>query len=921
MADGQEAMPVAGSAAQVPQVTWLKDYQVPDFFIDTTDLRFELDAAATRVTAQLRLRRNGDHSRELRLDGEQQKLLSIAIDGRELDPNEYQLMEDALQLAVPGDGCLLELVTEIDPAANLALEGLYMSDGMYCTQCEAEGFRRITYYLDRPDVMSEFTTEIVADAKQFPVLLSNGNPVGAGQLDDGRHWVRWRDPFKKPCYLFALVAGDLHCQRSTFTTCSGREIALEIYVEPRDLDKVDHAMDSLQRAMRWDEQRYGREYDLDLYMIVAVDFFNMGAMENKGLNIFNTSCVLAHPRTQTDQAFQRVEAVIAHEYFHNWSGNRVTCRDWFQLSLKEGFTVFRDASFSADMNSPTVKRVEDVNLLRSAQFAEDAGPMAHAVRPESYQEISNFYTLTIYEKGAEVIRMQHELLGAAAFRKACDLYFSRHDGQAVTCEDFVTAMEDSSGVDLGQFRRWYEQAGTPHLAVSDAWDAGQGTYTLRVAQSCAPTPGQPEKKPFYIPLRVALTGADGSAVKLPEGARAIAGDNPTECMLIASEPVQQWQFTGLQTRPTPSLLRGFSAPVTLSYDYSDAQLATLMCDDDDGFVRWDASQQLALAIISRQVADQGYLDSDDGQAALDVLTSSWDSLLAAGLGEYSWREEHDAAMLAEITRLPNYAYLLEQFEPVEVTAIVAARKRLEAGICQALGQRFLAVYVQLAAQLAAMGAYRPVADDIALRSLKNHALAILLGSACSAVDREQVVALASEQFAHADNMTDQYSALAALVNSPFAEAESAASAALDKFYDQWQGEALVVNQWLSVQASSQREGAIDRVRALMQHPAYDADNPNKVRALLGGFCVRNVAQFHDANGSGYALLADEVIRLNKTNPQLASRLLTPLTQWRRYAEAPARLMQAALERIRDSGSLSSDVLEVVSKTLEGAVNE
>ena len=917
MADGLEGAASAdvsnvdSSNFDSSRVTYLKDYQPPAFLIETTDLSFDLQTDKTIVHSRLAIRKNPKATSDvLELDGDGLQLQSIAINGKALDESVYQLHDSGLCLSDLPKKFVLEIETVIDPAKNLTLEGLYLSDGMYCTQCEAEGFRRITYYLDRPDVMSVFTTKITADAEAYPVLLSNGNLVGSGECDDGRHWALWSDPFKKPAYLFALVAGNLQSVDDSFTTMSGRNVALKIYVETKDLDKCDHAMQSLKKSMKWDEEVYGREYDLDLFMIVAVDFFNMGAMENKGLNIFNTSCVLANPLTQSDMAFQRVEAVVAHEYFHNWSGNRVTCRDWFQLSLKEGFTVFRDASFSADMNSPTVKRVEDVSLLRSAQFAEDGGPMAHPIRPESYMEISNFYTLTIYEKGAEVIRMMHQLLGAEKFRAGSDLYFKRHDGQAVTCEDFVLAMEAASGVDLTQFRLWYSQSGTPVLDVAESWDAATGDYTLTIDQSCPPTPGQSDKAPLIIPIQMALVADAGlQAVRCESLENTIVASDANDYMLSVTQAKQSWCFKGLASKPVPSLLRGFSAPVKLNFAYLLPDLLQLLANDNDGFVRWDATQRYAMKMIEAHVDGSQLIDSVLGAKAVKALGQALTVLIEQGFKDECWQPNHDAALLAEILRLPGYQYVLEQFETIDIRAIHSAIKTLQQALALQLKTVLVTAYNNLAKQLNALGEYSPHADHIALRSLKNTCLAYLMRAQDPAL-----VSLAVNQYQSANNMTDQASALSALVNCPLAEAEAQSADCLAQFYTQWSHESLVVNQWLGFQACSDKPNALQRVQDLMQHDAYDNTNPNKVRALIGGFCMRNIPQFHADDGSGYNLLADEVIRLDKLNPQLASRLLTPLTQWRRFSAPQRDLMQASLKRISESDNLSADVFEVVSKS-------
>lgn len=879
-----------------PSTIYLSDYEVPAYLIDTTDLAFDLGEESTKVTSQLHIRRNPaskTSNASLALHGTELDLISLAIDGRTLDATEWTQSGEQLIIADVPTEFVLRCETLIRPQDNTSLEGLYKSSGMFCTQCEAEGFRKITYYLDRPDVMSVFTVEIIADAQRYPVLLSNGNLSTTETLADGRHKTVWQDPFPKPAYLFALVAGKLACVEDRFTTMNGREVALKIYVENKDADKCDHAMASLKNAMRWDEDVYGREYDLDIFNIVAVDDFNMGAMENKSLNIFNTSCVLAKPETTTDAGFQRVEGVVAHEYFHNWSGNRVTCRDWFQLSLKEGFTVFRDAEFSADMGSPTVKRVEDVTLLRTAQFAEDAGPMAHPIRPDSFIEISNFYTVTVYEKGAEVVRMIHTLLGPELFRKGSDLYFDRHDGQAVTCEDFVLAMEDASGVDLGQFRHWYSQAGTPKLAVSAQYDADEQHYTLTVKQSCPATPGQTSKAPFHIPLAVALLGEAGQlALQLQDGEPNTETADNTEMVLNVTEPEQSFTFTGIHEEPVPSLLRGFSAPVKLDFAYSREQLLCLMRSDSDGFCRWDASQQLGLAEINQALAD---LAAGREVAPDSAYLDACRDLLAD--------ETLDGAMVAMMLQLPSEAYLAEIFHPVDVIALHRAREALRLAIAIALRTELQACYERCSSDVA----YAADAAQIAQRSLKNTALAYLM-----LVDDNSARNLAISQFENSENMTDRLAALNALVNS----AAPYKADALQRFYQNWQHEPLVINQWFQVQAMCRLPGSIDRVQALMAHPAFDIRNPNKVRALIGAFCGQNSVNFHREDGAGYRFLADQVIVLNRSNPQIASRLLVPLTKWRKYLPAAQQLMCAELKRILAQPDLSSDVYEVVSKSLQ-----
>lgn len=879
-----------------PQVIYLKDYQAPEYLIDETHLTFELFEDHTLVHAQLVMRRNparGAGLPPLELDGQQLELLRASLDDQELQPGEYQLDADSLTVQPKAERFTLDTSVKIHPESNTALEGLYKSGKMFCTQCEAEGFRKITYYLDRPDVMSTFTTTVIAEQHRYPVLLSNGNPIGSGPAEDGRHWATWEDPFMKPAYLFALVAGDLWCVEDSFTRQSGREVTLRIYVEPENIDKCDHAMVSLKKSMRWDEEVYGREYDLDIFMIVAVNDFNMGAMENKGLNIFNSSCVLARAETATDAAHQRVEGVVAHEYFHNWSGNRVTCRDWFQLSLKEGFTVFRDAEFSADMNSRTVKRIEDVAYLRTHQFAEDAGPMAHPVRPDSFIEISNFYTLTVYEKGAEVVRMVRTLLGTEGFRKGSDLYFERHDGQAVTTDDFIKAMEDANGVDFTQFKRWYSQAGTPRLEVSEAYDAAAATYSLTFRQSCPQTPDKAEKLPFVIPVELGLLDAAGNDLPLQ-----LAGEDAAQGssrVLSVTEAEQTFTFQGIQSKPLPSLLRGFSAPVKLSFPYDRDQLMFLMQHDSDGFNRWEAGQQLSVQVLQELIGQH-----QRGEAL------KLDQRLITALGTVLGNVSLDPAMVAEMLSLPGEAYLTEISQVADVDAIHAAREFARQQIAEHLFDALWARY-QANREVSRSTAYVASAEHFARRSLQNIALSYLMQSG-----KQQVLDATLEQFEHCDNMTERLTALAVLVNSPF-EAERAK--ALEAFAEHFKDNPLVMDQWFSVQAASTLPGGLARVKALMQHPAFTLKNPNKVRALIGAFAGQNLVNFHAADGSGYRFLADLVIELNALNPQIASRQLAPLTRWRKYDDARQALMKGELERILASGELSSDVYEVVSKSL------
>lgn len=890
-----------------PKTIYLKDYRVPDYLIKTTDLRFEIydktegQEGETIVSAMLHFYRNpaaAQPATQLTLHGADLELVSMALNGNILGQGDYEFGEESVTIFNTPEEFTLITITKIKPEKNTSLEGLYRSRTMYCTQCEAEGFRKITYYLDRPDVMSEFTTTVVAD-KKYPVLLSNGNLIDQGEVDANRHYATWHDPFKKPAYLFALVAGDLAHIEDKFTTCSGRDVTLKIFVEPKDLDKCHHAMESLKNSMRWDEQVYGREYDLNIFMIVAVDDFNMGAMENKGLNIFNTSCVLAKPETTTDAGFQRVEGVVAHEYFHNWSGNRVTCRDWFQLSLKEGFTVYRDSEFSADIGSRTVKRVEDVALLRTAQFAEDAGPMAHPIRPESYIEISNFYTMTVYEKGAEVIRMLATLLGKENFRKGTDLYFDRHDGQAVTTEDFVKALEDASGRDLTQFKRWYSQAGTPRLEISDSYDEQAQEYSLTIKQSCPPTPECANKLPFHIPVAMGLLGSAGDLPLLLKNAEPDfeTSDN-TYKVLELTQAEQTFVFKGVQEKPVPSLLRGFSAPVKWHYNYSREDLILLMGRDSDGFNRWEASQQLGLQAI-QQAMDAHQEGKPLGEWNVDAdLAEAYRSLLH--------NESLDKAMVAYMLSLPSEAYLSEVAETVDVEAIHYGRQAVRRSLAKALRAELETIYRAYDHDQP----YAATAEAIAARSLKNVALGYLM-----LLDDESLIQACELQYRTANNMTDVMAALTQLVNSDAPLAYQRVPVALNDFYQRWQGESLVVNQWLSVQAMCVLPGTLEKVKALQNHAAFDGKNPNKIRALVATFCNSNPINFHSNAGAGYEFLANEIIRLNTQNPQIASRLLTPLTKWKKYNPQRQALMKAQLERILAEPSLSKDVYEVVSKSL------
>jgi len=883
-----------------PPAVHLKDYRPPEFLIDQVELRLELDADETTVQAELSLRRNPASTRgdgDIRLHGEQLTLDEVALDDRVLPPAEFRVDDETLVVHRVPDRFRLRTRVRIQPKANTALEGLYVSGNMLCTQCEAEGFRRITYFLDRPDVMARFRVTLVADKARYPVLLSNGNPVGTETLDDGRWVAHWDDPYPKPSYLFAVVAGDLAAVEDSFTTASGREVPLRIYVEPENLDKCDHAMRSLKHAMRWDEERYGREYDLDVFNIVAVSHFNMGAMENKGLNVFNAKYILARPDTATDQDFAGIEGVVAHEYFHNWTGNRITCRDWFQLSLKEGFTVYRDQEFSADMGSRGVKRVEDVRMLRARQFPEDAGPMAHPVRPDSYIEINNFYTATVYEKGAEVVRMQANLLGPERFRKGTDLYFERFDGQAVTTDDFVDCMEEASGIDLTQFRRWYAQAGTPVLECADDFDPATGTYQLEVRQHTPATPGQSDKRPLHIPFALGLLDADGRDLPLRldgevEGP-ASAGDGTR--MLELRQPVERFTFIGLElpegARPVPSLLRGFSAPVQVRYRYSDADLTFLMAHDRDGFNRWDAAQTLAQRLLLAMVEDP----------SLSVPNDFIDAFRRALLDEHG-----DKALLAEVLTLPSESYLGDQMSIVDVDGIHRARETLAGTVGGVLRDELRSVYERNGES----GDFDLSSASMGRRALRNRALGYLM----QAPDAD-VLTLAQAQFDAGHNMTDVIAALRLLVDAPMPIAGDAGERALQTFYDRWSADPLVLDKWFALQAQASRSDTLERVEGLMGHPDFSLTNPNRVRALIGAFAVGNPLRFHADDGGGYRFLAERVIELDPLNPQIASRLLYPMTRWRRYDEGRRSLMREQLERILEVEGLSNDVYEVVSKSL------
>ena len=844
-----------------------EDYQPPDWLVPEIALDFALDPKATRVRATLVVERNGDHRRPLRLDGDELEPLKVIVDGGEA---EWRMDGPALVIALAGDRATVEAEVEISPAANTRLMGLYASGGNLCTQCEAEGFRRITFFPDRPDVLSRYRVRMDADKAQFPVLLTNGNPLRSGDGEGGRHWAEWEDPFPKPCYLFALVAGDLKANSDSFTTMSGRKVELNIWVREADLPRTAHAMASLKQAMAWDEQAYGREYDLDLFNIVAVSDFNMGAMENKGLNIFNSAYILADPDTATDVDFDNIARVVAHEYFHNWSGDRVTCRDWFQLSLKEGFTVFRDQSFSADIGSAAVKRIDDVRTLRAIQFQEDSGPLAHPVRPDSYLEISNFYTATIYNKGAELIRMMATLLGAEKFRAGTDLYFDRHDGQAATCDDFVKALEDASGIDLSHLKLWYSQAGTPKVSARLQQDGGKAV--LHLAQTIPPTPGQPVKSPMAIPLRTALIGEESGA------------EIAAERVILLDQADAVIDLGAIAEPALLSINRGFSAPVIMEVERRDGELEKLAASETDPFARYEAIQELMMRWLVAEA-------DGSGEDIVPVVRAVGDTLRSNRL---------DSAFKGEAILPPSESLIGDRMAVIDPDAVHAAREKLRS----ALGR-------ELWAELS--NAQRPSGhsgDDLSgeakgARRLRTVALGLL-----AAADPARGAPLAKAQFDRADAMTDRQGAMTVLASLDRPERE----AALDAFYQRYQGDALVLDKWFAVQAMAQRRDSIDRIEALLKHPQFSAANPNRLRSVGSVFGMNQWA-FHDRSGRGYRLLADLILEADRLNPQVAARLVAPFGRWRRFDEGRGALMRAELERMVASPGLSKDVYEQASKSL------
>ena len=881
---------------QQAKTIYLSDYKEPNYWIDHVDLTFELAEEKTRVVSVLQLRKRiATEAVPLILMGEQLELGSIKIDGVEQSADTYKVNDTILTLLKLPDDFVLEIETFIKPQENFSLEGLYKSSGNFCTQCEAEGFRKITYFLDRPDVMALFTTTIIADKKKYPVLLSNGNPAEQGNYDDGRHWAKWQDPFKKPCYLFALVAGNLEFIEDHFTTMKGRDVLCRIYVEKHNVDKCDHAMASLKRSMKWDEDTFGREYDLDVYNIVAVDDFNMGAMENKGLNVFNSKYVLAKQDTATDTDFIGIEGVIGHEYFHNWSGNRVTCRDWFQLTLKEGLTVFRDQQFTADMNSAAPKRIDDVNILRMAQFTEDAGPMAHPIQPDAYQEINNFYTSTIYNKGAEVIRMIHSFLGKEKFRQGMDLYFERHDGQAVTTEEFISAMEAVSQVDLQQFRRWYKQAGTPVVSVTEEYNDASNTYNVTLSQATPATPKQKEKLPFHMPVKVSLMNRQAALMSLSirtEDGIDMETETTDENVTILNfdQDEQRFEFNNVTEKPVLSIFQGFSAPIKLHFDRSDEELAFCMANEADDFNRWEAGQQLSTRLILSMVER---INNNEGLSLPPYYIDACRQTLN--------NKKLDKALIARAITLPSLSYVGEMMSVIDVDGIHQAREFIYSQLAKELSNDFLRVYKENT-----QSEFSLSPEDMAKRFLRNQALSYIMYLG------EQGESLALSQYQLADNMTDQMAAFRALVIHETSSAEKT----IDDFYKQWQHDNLVMDKWFTVQATNPNKSTMKKVEKLFDHADFDIKNPNRVRSLLGAFCAANPVCFHDESGFGYRLLGRYIETIDSMNPQIASRLCAPLTRWKRHNAHRQDLMKTELQRLIDLPKLSRDVAEMVEKSIK-----
>jgi len=873
-----------------PRPVRLEDYRPPDWLIETVDLDVSLDSTASRVRTKLKLKPNAAGApAPLVLDGEELKLASLMLDGKPLPAENFVATPDRLTIAQPPNRPFeLEIETVVDPTGNTQLMGLYRAGATYCTQCEPEGFRRIAYFLDRPDVMAVYTTRIEADRNEAAVLLSNGNLIAQGDVPGtSRHFAVWHDPFPKPSYLFALVGGNLACVEDGFTTMSGRKVKLAIYVEPGKEDRVRYAMDSLKRAMRWDEQAFGREYDLDIFMIVAVSAFNMGAMENKGLNVFNDKYVLASPATATDFDFAHIEAVIAHEYFHNWTGDRITCRDWFQLCLKEGLTVFRDQEFSADQRSRAVERISDVRGLRSHQFVEDAGPLAHPVRPELYHEINNFYTSTVYEKGAEVVRMIKALIGPALFRKGMDLYFTRHDGQAATVEQFMQCFADVSKRDMAQFMRWYSQAGTPDIKVAPHYDSRARTYRLDITQTISPTPGQPNKEPMAIPLAVGLVGNSGGDLSLTLEGRLLERG-----VLELTRPSHSFLFTDIAERPIPSLNRGFSAPVRLALSIEPDDLRFLAAHDSDPFNRWQAVQTLAMTLLKANV---GALRA--GEPVRE------DVGLMAALGAILNDAKLEPAFIALTLAPPSEADIAREIgHDVDPDAVFTTRRRLRA----AIGARHGAVLADTHRRMITPGPYRPDAQSAGRRALKNMCLDLL-----AMTEASDAITRAKSQYDSADNMTDRMAALETLALHDRPER----AAALDDFYARYADDPLIIDKWLALQAAIPEPATLDRVRALTKHPAFSVANPNRVRALIGSFAQVNHTQFNRPDGAGYGFVADFVLALDPKNPQVAARLMGAFRSWRALEATRRQRAEAVLRRVAAVPVLSRDVHDIVGRML------
>ena len=857
-----------------PQAQYLKDYKAPDFLIDHTELTFDLQPLSTKVSSLLTLTRVGDKKAPLVLDGIDLRLLSLSVDT--VDITDYEIVGEQLIINNLPDSCQLSIVTEISPETNTSLEGLYLSGGAYCTQCEAQGFRKITYYMDRPDVLATFDVTIIAD-KKYLQLLSNGNQVDSGETSDGRHFVKWQDPFKKPSYLFALVAGDFDVLKDTYTTKSGRDVELALFVDKGNLSKTPHAIASLKKAMQWDEERFNLEYDLDIYMIVAVDFFNMGAMENKGLNVFNSKCVLANQETATDKDYHTIESIVGHEYFHNWTGNRVTCRDWFQLSLKEGLTVFRDQEFSSDLGSRALNRIDAVKVMRTHQFSEDAGPMAHPIRPEKVIEMNNFYTVTVYDKGAEVIRMMHTLLGETNFQKGMTLYFERHDGQAVTCDDFVSAMSDASGVDLEQFKQWYSQSGTPRLNAIQEFDSSSNTYTLTIEQT-APA-NQPENKKLHIPFAIELLDANGQSIALQYKGKKL------DHVLDVTNATQTFSFDNILEKPVAVLLEDFSAPCILNQQTTEPELLHIMRFARSDFSRWDAQQQLFIKAIKSQITD----------ATNSVLSSEIINALRVLINT----KEGDLALIAELFKLPSFDTLAAEFDVIPVDDIIEITEKFEQQIADELADELLSCYESLE-------------DDgsISASAVANRALKQICLHYLAKTQSPEAVTFIKEA-ASSTNMTNVLGALSAVVKASHPVRDEL----LSHFDSQWRHDVLVMDKWFALQAMQSGSTAIDDIKALYEHPCFDFSNPNRVRALVGSFSHFNTAQFHRADAQGYALLGDLLIKLNAINPQNASRMLTPFMSWKRYDDVRSQAMKLQLQRLANLDGLSADLYEKVEKAL------